>query len=83
MGPMSATQPQAEFIESLRKQLHLSKPLLDNHCVKAFGCELADLGVREASLLIDEMKGWTETSKGVPPVIQREAGQADLPGFGE
>ena len=35
-----------------------------------------------AKMLIDELKGWAETAKGLPPVIQREAGQVDLPEFG-
>jgi len=80
--PLAATQPQLDFIESLRKQLHLSERLLSNHCERIFGCATADISKFQASRLIEEMKEWTETSKALPPVIQREAGQTDLPGFG-
>lgn len=77
----AATEPQRQFVESLRKQLHLSTVLLDNHTVRLFGCTVNGLTKSEASRLIEEMKGWTEVSKSVPAVIQREAGQTDLPGF--
>ena len=80
--PLAATQPQFDFIESLRKRLHLSDQLLDNHCQRIFGCDAADISKHQATRLIDEMKGWAEMAKGLPPVIQREAGQVDLPGFG-
>lgn len=76
------TAPQREFVESLRKQLHLSQRLLDNHCQERFDCDAAELTKQDASVLIEEMKGWTTVTKGLPPVIQREAGQTDLPGFG-
>lgn len=79
---VAATQPQLDFIESLRKQLHLSDPLLEGHCERVFGSCLGDLSKYQASRLIEEMKGWCETAKGLPAVIQREAGQTDLPGFG-
>ena len=78
----ATTQPQLDFIESLRKQLHLSEALLENHAQRQFGCCLGDMSKTNASALIDEMKGWAETAKGLPPVIQREAGQVDLPEFG-
>lgn len=77
-----ATQPQLDFVESLRKQLHLGESLLDNHVQRAFGCGIEDMSKSQASSLIDEMQGWTVVSKSLPPVIQREAGQTDLPGFG-
>ena len=77
----AATQPQLDFIESLRKQLHLSDRLLSNHCERIFGCATEDISKYQASRLIEEMKEWTETAKALPPVIQREAGQTDLPGF--
>lgn len=77
-----ATQPQLDFVEALRKRLHLSNPLLENHCQRQFGCGVEDMSKRDASALIDEMQGWTEAYNSVPPVIQREAGQTDLPGFG-
>ncbi len=80
--PLAATQPQLDFIESLRKQLHLSEHLLSNHCERIFGCATEDISKYQASRLIEEMKEWTETAKALPPVIQREAGQTDLPGFG-
>ena len=73
--PLAATQPQLDFIESLRKQLHLSEHLLSNHCERIFGCATADISKFQASRLI------TETSKALPPVIQREAGQLDMPGM--
>jgi len=79
--PLAATQPQLDFIESLRKQLHLSERLLSNHCERIFGCATEDISKYQASRLIEEMKGWTETSKALPPVIQREAGQLDMPGM--
>lgn len=78
----AATQPQLDFIESLRTQLHLSDALLENHTQRQFGCCVGDLSKTNASALIEEMKGWTDTAKTLPPVLQREAGQADLPGFG-
>ena len=78
----AATEPQLLFIESLRKQLHISTFLLDNHTSRKCGCTVSALSKGEASQLIEEMKEWAETSKGVPAAIQREAGQTDLPGFG-
>lgn len=78
----AATQPQLDFIETLRAQLHLSEPLLENHSHRTFGCGVEDLSKGQASLLIDEMRGWAKTALTLPPVIQREVGQTDLPGFG-
>lgn len=80
--PLAATQPQFDFIEALRMRLHLSDALLDNHCQRIFGCATADISRYQATRLIDEMRGWTDVAKGLPPVLQREAGQTDLPGFG-
>lgn len=77
-----ATQRQLDFIGALRTQIHLSKRLLDNHSHRTFGCGVEDLSKGQASLLIEEMQGWATVAKTLPPVIQREAGQVDLPGFG-
>jgi hypothetical protein len=79
--PELATEPQLDFIAGMQKRLHLSKALLNNHVQRQFGYGFDLLTKRDASVLIDEMKGWCDVSNSVPPVIQREAGQTDLPGF--
>ena len=38
-----ATDAQNDFIEGLRKQLHLSERLLSNHCERIFGCATEDI----------------------------------------
>jgi hypothetical protein len=82
-GRDCATERQLNFIAALQKRLHLSKTLLDNHVQRTYGYSFDALSRADASSLIDEMKGWTEISDGVPDVIRREAGQTDLPGFGQ
>jgi len=77
-----ATDAQNDFIEGLRKQLHISRALLSSHTQRAYGHPVEALTKRDASLLIDEMLSWREGGKGLPADLQRAAGQADLPGFG-
>lgn len=73
------TRPQLDYVVALRTGLKLAPSLLDSHCEARFGKRLAGLDRRQVSELIDEMKGWT----AIPLQLMREAGQADLPGFGE
>lgn len=75
-GGTAPTQDQLDYVEGIRRRLHLSKPLLDNHCVKTFGSELARLNRAEVSKLLDEMTRW-ET---IPGLLLVEAGQRELPG---
>lgn len=78
----AATTAQNDFIENLRKQLHISIALLDNHAQRTFGYPLEALTKRDASLLIGQLLAWREAGKGLPAELQRAAGQVDLPGLG-
>jgi hypothetical protein len=77
-GGFPPSPDQLKFVESLRKQHRLPKPLLDNFCVERFRRPLAELDKRQVSALLDEMIDW----KQIPAQLQRAMGQRDLPGFG-
>lgn len=68
------TQPQLDYIESIRKRLHLSASMLDRHCVKRFGKPLTQLTKSDASALLDEMTAW----ESVPRDMQIAMGQQEL-----
>lgn len=78
MNGLWATQPQLDYVRNLQRRLHLTNALLDAHCVARFGAAFVALDRAQCSALIDEMKDW----ESLPVELQREAGQADLPGFG-
>lgn len=75
-GSSAPTEKQREYVEAIRRRLHLSRSLLDGHCHKRFRRDLADLDRSQLSDLLDEMTRW-ET---IPGILLVEAGQRELPG---
>lgn len=72
------TEDQWKYVDGLRRKLHLTKALLENHAVSRFGRPLKQLDWGEVSVLINEMVGWV----AIPGQLLREAGQLDLFGDG-
>lgn len=75
-GGTSPTDKQLEYVEAIRKRLHLTKSLLDGHCQKRFQGDLVELDRTQVSSLLEEMTRW-ET---IPVALLVEAGQRELPG---
>lgn len=76
-GVAAPTQKQRDYVEGIRKRLHLSRPLLENHCVTRFGRGLNALDRTQMSDLLDEMTRW----ESIPGLLLVEAGQRELPGL--
>lgn len=68
------TQRQLEYVESIRKRLHLPARMLDDHCVRRFGRPLETLTKQEVSDLLDEMVAWD----ALPRDMQVAMGQREL-----
>lgn len=71
---VAPTPPQLEYIESIRKRLHLPVHMLDGHCVQRFGKPFSRLTKSDASALLDEMIEWQE----LPRDMQIAMGQREL-----
>lgn len=74
---LPVTQLQLDYVRDLQRRLRLPDHILDTHCASRFGVPFAGLDRRQASQLIDELKGWT----AIPADLQRAMGQRDLPGM--
>ena len=71
---VAPTQPQLDYIESIRKRLHLPEHMLDGHCVQRFGKPFKSLTKTDASALLDEMIAW----EALPRDMQIAMGQREL-----
>jgi hypothetical protein len=70
--PMS--EKQLGLIRVLQRQLRCPDDLLDRWCEQQFGCALAIIDRRQASILIDQLKSW----ESLPAELERMRGQLDL-----
>lgn len=71
------TEPQMLYLRAMQRKLKLPDRMIDDLCVQRFKRRFAELDIRQASALIEEMKEW----QAIPAQLQREMGQVDLPGF--
>lgn len=73
-SPRPATDDQMKFIRALQSKLKLNDATMDIQSKRMFGVPVAEITIKQASMLIDELKTW----KDVPAALRRAMGQADL-----
>lgn len=73
-APVAPTDKQLEYVDQLQRRLHLTNPVLDQHCQATYGLDFRELCKGQVSHLLDELVTW----ESLPASLQRAKGQLDL-----
>lgn len=68
------TAAQRDYVQALKRKLHLTDAVLNTHCRERFGAPYAELDRGQVTQLLNEMIAW----KQAPADLQRAMGQLDL-----